>query len=54
MRQNPIIWNDDYKAKSDIFDYMEVLYRSKRKIGSHSLLSPFEYEAGYQERIGIF
>lgn len=35
-------------AKSDIFDYIEMFYNSKRKHGSNNLLSPVEYENRYQ------
>ena len=38
-------------AKSDIFDYIEMFYNSKRKHGSNNLLSPVEYENRYQERL---
>lgn len=38
-------------AKSDIFDYIEMFYNSKRKHGSNNLLSPVEYENRYRERL---
>lgn len=38
-------------ARSDIFDYIEMFYNSKRKHGSNNLLSPVEYENRYQERL---
>jgi len=38
-------------ARSDIFDYIEIFYNSKRKHGSNNLLSPVEYENRYQERL---
>ncbi len=38
-------------ARSDIFDYIEMFYNSKRKHGSNNLLSPVEYETHYQERL---
>ena len=39
-------------ARSDIFDYIEMFYNSKRKHGSNNLLSPVEYENRYEERLG--
>ena len=39
-------------ARSDVFDYIEMFYNSKRKHGSNNLLSPVEYENRYQERLG--
>lgn len=39
-------------ARSDIFDYIELFYNSKRKHGSNNLLSPVEYENRYKERLG--
>ncbi|MDX1677438.1 IS3 family transposase, partial [Arsukibacterium sp.] len=38
--------------RSDVFDYIEMFYNSKRKHGSNNLLSPVEYENRYQERLG--
>ena len=32
------------EARSDVFDYIEMFYNSKRKHGSNNLLSPVEYE----------
>ena len=40
-------------ARSDIFDYREMFYNSKRKHGSNDLLSPVEYEKRYQEWLGV-
>ena len=40
------------EARSDVFDYIEMFYNSKRKHGSNNLLSPVEYENRYQERLG--
>ena len=39
-------------ARSDIFDYIEMFYNSKRKHGSNNLLSPVEYENRCQKRLG--
>ena len=39
------------EARSDVFDYIEMFYNSKRKHGSNNLLSPVEYENRYQERL---
>ena len=40
------------EARSDVFDYIEMFYNSKRKHGSNNLLSPVEYENRYQDRLG--
>ncbi len=40
------------EARSDVFDYIEMFYNSKRKHGSNNLLSPVEYENRYQELLG--
>jgi len=40
------------EARSDVLDYIELFYNSKRKHGSNELLSPVEFEARYRERLG--
>lgn len=40
------------EARSDVFDYIELFYNSKRKHGSNDLLSPVEFESRYRERLG--
>ena len=40
------------EARSDVFDYIELFYNSKRKHGSSDLLSPVEFESRYRERLG--
>lgn len=39
------------EARSDIFNYIELFYNSKRKHGSNNLISPVEYENRYQKRL---
>ena len=39
------------EARSDVFNYIELFYNSKRKHGSNNLLSPVEYEKLYQKRL---
>lgn len=39
------------EARSDIFNYIELFYNSKRKHGSNNLLSPVEYENRYQKQL---
>lgn len=39
-------------ARSDIFDYIEMFYNSRRKHGSNNLLSPVNFENQYRERLG--
>ncbi|MFT4574069.1 MAG: putative transposase, partial [Marinomonas primoryensis] len=34
-------------ARSEIFDYIECFYNSKRHHGSNNALSPLQYEKGY-------
>ncbi|WP_462173390.1 IS3 family transposase [Pseudoalteromonas xiamenensis] len=46
------IYSTRGEARSDVFDYIEMFYNSKRKHGSNNLLSPVEYENRYQERLG--
>ena len=46
------IYSTREDARSDIFDYIEMFYNSKRKHGSNNLLSPVEYENRYQRRLG--
>tara|TARA_Y100000296_G_C5153152_1_gene247519 strand:- start:66 stop:545 length:480 start_codon:yes stop_codon:yes gene_type:complete len=45
------IYSSTDDARSEIFDYIEMFYNSKRKHGSNNLLSPVEYENRYQERL---
>lgn len=40
------------EARSDVFDYIEIFYKIKRKHGSNTLLSRVEFEKRYQERLG--
>ena len=38
-------------ARSDIFDYIEIFYNSKRRHSSNNQLSPVKYEERYQQRL---
>ena len=38
-------------ARSDIFDYIELFYNSKRRHGFNDQLSPIEYEQQYEQRL---
>lgn len=40
------------EARSDIFDYIEMFYNSKRRHGSSNQMSPTEYENQYYQRLG--
>ncbi|MHB0169845.1 IS3 family transposase [Klebsiella pneumoniae] len=40
------------EARSDIFDYIEMFYNSKRRHGSSDQMSPTEYEKQYYQRLG--
>jgi putative transposase len=39
------------EARSDIFDYIEMFYNTRRRHGFNNQLSPVEYERRYQERL---
>ncbi|WP_409250201.1 IS3 family transposase, partial [Enterobacter hormaechei] len=39
------------EARSDIFDYIEMFYNSKRRHGSSDQMSPTEYENQYYQRL---
>ena len=39
------------EAKSDIFEYIEMFYNSKRRHGSIGQLSPLEYEKNHQQMV---
>lgn len=39
------------EARSDIFDYIEMFYNSKRRHGSSNQMSPTEYENQYYQRL---
>mgnify|MGYP000218105444 FL=1 len=38
-------------ARSDVFDYIEMFYNSKRRHGFNDLLSPVEYEKRFTKRL---
>ncbi|MDW3780624.1 IS3 family transposase [Kluyvera cryocrescens] len=46
------IYGTREKARSDIFDYIEMFYNSKRRHGSSNQMSPTEYENQYYQRLG--
>ena len=41
------------EARSDIFDYIEMFYNSKRRHGSSDQMSPTEYENQYYQRLEV-
>lgn len=45
------IYSSRSEARSDIFDYIEMFYNTKRRHGFNNQLSPVEYEQRYQERL---
>lgn len=45
------IYSSRDEARSDIFDYIELFYNSKRRHSFNNQLSPVEYEQRYQERL---
>ncbi|HCO8913182.1 TPA: IS3 family transposase, partial [Escherichia coli] len=46
------IYGTREEARSDIFDYIEMFYNSKRRHGSSKQMSPTEYENQYYQRLG--
>ena len=38
-------------ARSDVFDYIELFYNSRRRHGTNDQLSPVEYEQQYLKRL---
>ncbi|HDS2562937.1 TPA: IS3 family transposase [Klebsiella aerogenes] len=46
------IYGTREEARSDIFDYIEMFYNSKRRHGSSNQMSPTEYENQYYQRRG--
>ena len=45
------IYTTRNEARSDVFDYIEVFYNTRRRHGSNNQLSPVEYEERYQQRL---
>ncbi|MGF6477645.1 putative transposase [Pantoea dispersa] len=45
------IYGTREEARSDIFDYIEMFYNSKRLYGSGNQMSPSEYENQYYKRL---
>ena len=45
------IYSTRDEARSDIVDYIEMFYNSKRRHGFNDLLSPVEYENRFSERL---
>ena len=41
------------QARADIFNYIEMLYKVKRKHGSNNLLSPVNFENQYRQQLKI-
>ncbi|OTG88761.1 hypothetical protein B9T35_17190 [Acinetobacter sp. ANC 3832] len=39
------------EARSDIFEYIEMFYNSKRRHGSNGQRSPLDYEMAHQKRV---
>ena len=50
IEQTTHLLNTD-DARSDIVDYIEMFYNSKRRHGFNDLLSPVEYENRFSERL---
>ncbi|PLK76953.1 IS3 family transposase [Klebsiella pneumoniae] len=46
------IYGTREEARSDIFDYIEMFYNSKRRHGFSDQMSPTEYENQYYQRLG--
>ncbi|EBS3610677.1 TPA: IS3 family transposase [Salmonella enterica] len=39
-------------ARSDVFDYIEIFYKYRRRHGSSDQIPPAEYENQYYQRLG--
>lgn len=46
------IYGTREEAHSDIFDYIEMFYNSKRRHGSSAQMPPTGYENQYYQRLG--
>lgn len=46
------IYGTREEARSNIFDYIEMYYNSKRRHGSGDQMSPTDYENDYYQRLG--
>ncbi|VUC72837.1 integrase catalytic subunit [Raoultella terrigena] len=46
------IYGTREEARSDIFDYIEMFYNSKRRHGSSDQMPPTKYENQYYQRLG--
>jgi len=44
------IYSNRSEARTDIFEYIEMFYNSKRRHGSNGQRSPLEYEKAYFNR----
>ena len=44
------IYTNRSEARTDIFEYIEMFYNSKRRHGSNGQRSPLEYEKAYFNR----
>ena len=49
--QNTADYSSRDDARSDVVDYMEMFYNSKRRLGFNHQLSPVEYEKRFTERL---
>jgi putative transposase len=45
------IYSTREAARSDVFNYIEMFYNTRRRHGFNNQLSPVEYEAQYQKRL---
>ena len=45
------IYSTREAARSDVFNYIEMFYNTRRRHGFNNQLSPVEYETEYQERL---
>jgi putative transposase len=45
------IYSTRDEARSDIFDYIELFYNSRRRHGFNNQLSPVEFEKQHHERL---
>lgn len=48
------IYANREEARSDVFDYIELFYNTRRRHGANDQLSPVDYEQQYLKRLADF
>lgn len=50
-RIKKMIYSNKSEATTDIFEYIEMFYNSKRRLGSNGQRSPLDYEKAHQKMV---